>query len=161
MIKKDALKKQNVRVYPCKCLTKLCRGKATKSGNSPYCSKCRMRRWRSAYPIKAHYSDLKHRAGQRGHQFDITLEEFTHFWNTSGYAEGHGKTKDSLSIDRINPNLGYSLSNIKVLTLSDNSIRQRNPYHGLTPREIAIVRVELKKMRESKAGAPSPDPDPF
>jgi len=106
---------------PNKCLTKRCRGRCYKSGKSPYCSKCRSRRFAEKNPIKYHFSKLRNRAKERGKEFTLTLEQYTYFWNTSGYAERRGKTAQSLSINRKDNSKGYHFDNIEAIPLTWNA----------------------------------------
>lgn len=122
-----------------KCETRYCRGVATKSGRSPYCAKCRSSRWRAKHPITAHFHDLRNRAKQRGHEFTLTLADYEQFWHSSGYAEKHGKTAASLSIDRIDPSKGYIPGNVRAITLSENSRRQFVPYFKNKAQEEAAI----------------------
>lgn len=126
-----------------KCATKFCRGIATQTGHSPYCSRCRGRRFAKAHPITNHWMKLKYRAAERGIEFKLTLEEYTEFWNSSGYGLLHGKTSHSLSIDRIDSSKGYVKGNIRAVTLSYNSRRQFVPYfQNSAPDAEELRRVE-------------------
>lgn len=104
-----------------KCRTKHCRGRCFKSGKSPYCSKCRTRRFAAKYPISYHFAKLRNRAKERGKEFTLTLEQYTHFWNSSGYAERRGKTAESLSINRKDNSRGYHFDNIEAIPLTYNA----------------------------------------
>ena len=64
---------------------------------------------------------LKHNAKRRQKEFDLTYEQFIEFCIETDYLVGKGKTKHSYSIDRIDNSKGYTLSNIRILTLSANS----------------------------------------
>lgn len=127
-----------------KCATKWCRGAVTASGHSKYCSKCRSSRFRQKHPIQAHYHDLRNRAKQRGHEFTLSLKEYETFWFESGYGEKHGKTKDSFSIDRIRPELGYVPGNIRARTLSLNSRLRYVPFwKNKAEQEAALADQDL------------------
>lgn len=88
------------------------------------CSKCKSRRFKERNPFRYFYNKLKHRAGERGHSFTLTFEEYCHFAKTSGYMEHKGKTAASLSIDREDESKGYSADNIRAVTLSFNTRRR-------------------------------------
>lgn len=140
-----------------KCATKFCRGITTKAGKSPYCAKCRSRRWKAAHPVTYAYNKLKYRAIQRGKSFSLTLNEFEIFAKTSGWLDDKGKTAGSLSINRINPDLGYEVGNIEAITLSENSAlanRQRYvPYFKNKADEAeAIKKVEAEIARQNESG---------
>jgi hypothetical protein len=106
-----------------KCRTKFCRGITTPGGRSPYCGKCRSRRWKAVSPLKYCYAKLRNRAKERGHEFLLTFGEYEEFAKKTGYdkRENRGKTKYSLSIHRIDGKRGYVASNIAAITLSINS----------------------------------------
>lgn len=128
-----------------KCRTKFCRGKAHRSGKSPYCSKCRTRRWRDKHPIKYHFHKLRSRARERGHEFRLTLFDYACFWFSTGYGVLRGKTALSLSINRIDNSKGYIPGNIEAITLSENSRRQFVPYFK---EDIAAVEKQLSQMTD-------------
>ena len=92
--------------------------------------------------MQAHYADLKHRADERGHEFKLTIEEYEEFWNSSGYAEKHGKTKEFLSIDRIRSEDGYVKGNIRALTVSQNSRLRHVPYFKTLAEEQSSVAAQ-------------------
>lgn len=104
-----------------KCRTKFCRGRTTKTGRSPYCSKCRSRRWKEKAPLKYAFHNLRNRARHRGHKFTLTFEEYEEFAIRTGYAALKGKTAQSLSIHRKDDKRGYHSDNIAAVTLSMNT----------------------------------------
>ena len=106
---------------PQPCKTKYCRGVATPSGRSPFCAKCRHRRWKIDHPLKYSYNKLKYRAKERGHEFSLTFDAYEKFAVESGYAALKGKDGTSMSIDRIDPKRGYHADNIRMVTLAHNS----------------------------------------
>lgn len=130
-----------------KCLTKRCRGLASKTGRSPYCSKCRSKRWREKHPLTAHYHDLRNRAKQRGKEFSLTIFDYACFWFSSCYAQKHGKAKGSLSINRIDNSKGYVPGNVEALTLSLNA----RLFHSKMPAWLK------EEMRCAELGIPLPD----
>ena len=67
------------------------------------------------------YTILKTNAKRRNKVFTLTFAEFSHFCITTGYDKLKGKTANSLSIDRIDNEKGYTVSNIRTITLSENS----------------------------------------
>lgn len=104
-----------------RCRTKFCRGYTTDGGRSPYCGKCRSRRFKERFPLKYSFVKLRARAKERGHSFSLTFEEYEKFAIETGYAQLKGKTKYSLSIDRRNPARGYHSDNIRAVSLSLNT----------------------------------------
>jgi hypothetical protein len=115
------MKGDKPKTYPRKCATKFCRSKVQKTEKSPICSRCRARRWKERYPLKYSFNKLRNRAGERGHEFLLTFEDYEKFALESGYAKRKGKTAESFSINRINPDRGYEVDNIECITLSENS----------------------------------------
>ena len=65
--------------------------------------------------------NLKNNAKRRGKEFLLTLEQFTDFATCYQINYGKKRTKDTWTIDRIDPDRGYSIDNIQPLTLSANS----------------------------------------
>lgn len=106
-----------------KCVTKFCRGVTNKSGHSPFCSKCRSRRWKAKYPLHYSYKQLRNDAKRREKEFQLTLDEYIEFANRTGYATMKGREAHFLSIDRRDPLKGYSADNIRALTVRANSAR--------------------------------------
>jgi heterodisulfide reductase subunit C len=133
-----------------KCLTKFCKERASKKlWRSPYCSKCRSRRWRANKPVESAFHRLKHHAKERGHKFTLTLEYFRAFCVASDYIAKRGKSGTSASIDRINDALGYEPGNLQVITLSENSRKRFVPYFkNKQEMEDAIAETE-RKVREA------------
>jgi len=112
-----------------KCGTKHCRNKALKART--ICSKCQMRIFAERHPEKYAFNNLKQNAKRRGKVFELTFEQFQQFAIESEYMAGKGITKNGLHIDRIDPEKGYLIENIRVLTNSENVKRhQRYLKHG-------------------------------
>lgn len=104
-----------------KCRTKFCRGVTSKTGHSPYCSKCRSRKWKAVNPLRYSYIKLKNRAKERGHEFTLTFEDYQRFAVETGYDKLKGKEGHSLSINRKDATRGYHADNIEAISLSMNS----------------------------------------
>lgn len=81
-----------------KCATKYCNRKVYAIG---LCHRCYNREWRKKNIIKASYQSLKDNVKRRKKIFDITYEQFKEFCCATRYIAGKGKTRDSLTIDRI------------------------------------------------------------
>lgn len=64
---------------------------------------------------------LRRSAKTRHIPFTLTLEQFRKFCSETGYIEKRGQHPESLTIDRIDPNEGYHIWNIRVLTHAENS----------------------------------------
>ncbi len=88
------------------------------------CSRHYQERWRRKNPKQACYRALKDHAVARRIPFTLTLDFFIRITTAAGYweqdAASHG---DRLSVDRIDPTLGYSDSNVQVLTVSENAVK--------------------------------------
>jgi hypothetical protein len=67
------------------------------------------------------FKDLRSNAKRRGIAFDLTLEEFVMLCDATGYMDSRGRQADDKSIDRIIPSLGYTLSNLRVIRVAENS----------------------------------------
>ena len=102
----------------------ICQSCWSKSSTSP-CSSCKTRKWRESNPVRYCYQSLKDNSKRRGIEFSLTFEEFSEFCIETDYLIGKGKTKDSFSIDRRDPNEGYVRSNIRILTLGENASKRR------------------------------------
>ena len=83
----------------------------------------RSRIFKDKHPVKYAYNKLKQRANERGHDFDLSFEQFKKFAEDSGWLHYKGKEKNSLSIDRIDEQKGYSIDNRSVKTLSENAAK--------------------------------------
>ena len=86
-----------------------------------FCPKHHHRYQKEHNPIGYAYSLLRSNAKRRGKEFAITLEQFKKFCEDTGYLAGKGKSSTSMSIDRIDSSKGYSIDNIQILPLSENS----------------------------------------
>jgi hypothetical protein len=136
--------KPKPKIWPRRCRTPRCRGRTHKTNHSPFCSKCASRRFAQKHPLKYAFKNLRNRAKQRGHAFQLTFEQYEKFARETGYAEQKGKTKYSLSIDRRDPSLGYRADNIRAVTLSLNS---RYQYAGIPDYILAEIEAAEKQIR--------------
>lgn len=121
------LKRQRKK-YPCKCAAKGCRGVATKSGRSPYCSRHRMSRWADAHPLSRAFHNLRTHARERGILFTLTIEQFKAFAEKTDYMKYKGKSSMSLQIDRKDNSRGYHADNIRACSLRENTRKNFVPY---------------------------------
>jgi hypothetical protein len=103
------------------CQEPNCRREA-KKGNFCHCHS--KRRYRQKYPIKAAFQNLRTNARRRGKEFLLTFEQFEAFCQRTQYMTGKGRTKDSFTIDRRRNDEGYSVENIQIMTLSENSTKR-------------------------------------
>jgi hypothetical protein len=107
-----------------KCITKRCKNKRRKT--KLICSTCDKKQWRLKFPMKAAYQTLRQNARRRGIYFDLTYAQFEKFCIETDYMKGKGKTALSFSIDRVQdgPLPGYTITNLRTLTLSDNTKKE-------------------------------------
>lgn len=104
-----------------KCKTKFCRGVSSIRGKSPYCSKCRSRKWKLRNPLKYAFNLLRCGARRRGIAVTLTFSQYADFADRSGYALFKGRGRGALTIDRKDHTRGYCEDNLAVLTLSENA----------------------------------------
>lgn len=140
------------------CTNKTKHPKRTKIGG--LCHRCAKALYKSRHPDKYFYQKLRGNAQRRGKKFNLTFNEFLEFCNKTGYLEKKGKNPDSYCIDRIDNSKGYSYDNIRVVSLSINTLKRNyvdhNPYSKMTEQEYNELeayrqRVEAMKInRESK-----------
>lgn len=71
------------------------------------------------------YNYWRQNCRRRGKTNTVTLEQFRNFVGNTDYLQLKGRTKFSLSIDRIRSDEGYTFSNIRTITVSVNSAKQR------------------------------------
>jgi hypothetical protein len=97
------------------------------------------------------FAKLRSRAKERGREFTLTFAEYQAFATTTDYWAKRGKTKLSLSIDRIDDARGYHADNIRAVTLSFNSRRRFAPLPDWLKAEEETA---LRASEERRAGAP-------
>lgn len=105
-----------------KCQTKHCSRTATKG---KFCSCCDSRNYRKKNPIRCAFINLRFNSKRRGVEFDLTLDQFAEFCHATDYIAGRGRPAASYSIDRIDNSKGYTIDNIQILSLADNSSKGR------------------------------------
>lgn len=112
------------KLVPSKKTKRLCIAYRCSNEHSPkdrFCSKHSKRYQKYKNPYKYAFHQKKYRAIERGIEWKLTLDEFIEFCDQNNYMETKGKTKTSASIDRIDPNKGYEIGNLQILSLSENS----------------------------------------
>jgi hypothetical protein len=105
-----------------KCATKWCRNEA--APGKTRCHKCHSRWYKEAHPYGYYFNLLRCNAKRRGKQFNLSIAEFRDFCVKYQYIDKKGKQATSLSIDRKDDARGYTIDNIRVLTLSENSRKE-------------------------------------
>lgn len=104
---------------PCLCSAYRCRNK--RGDKKKFCHKHHAENQKITNPLGYTYNKLHQNAKRRKKDFTLTLDEFREFCETTSYLDKKGKSKRSLTIDRIDSSKGYSRDNIQVLKLIDNS----------------------------------------
>jgi hypothetical protein len=111
-----------------KCRSRYCYSEPSPKARSPYCPKCKSRRYRAKHQLVSTLDSRKRRAEQRGIPWDITLDQWAAFCLRTNYLELKGTGPNDMCIDRINvdPRKGvwwYHIDNIRMITNSENSIK--------------------------------------
>lgn len=91
------------------------------NGRLNHCWKCRTRKFKERHPVTYVLNMIRHSARKRKLPFTITKPEFEKFCAETRYLELRGKQENDLTIDRIDPNQGYHIWNLRVLTHTENS----------------------------------------
>ena len=106
-----------------RCITPYCRRSAKKEGQR--CTTCKTREYRAKYPMISTFQNLKSNAKRRGKFFDLTFQQFEMFCIKTDHMVGKGRTKTSYHIDRKDEEIGYTYSNLQVLTNTENVLKYR------------------------------------
>ena len=93
---------------------------STVEKNNKICRYHRYQKYKHKNPYSYAYSVLKNNAKRRKIPFELTKDEFIDFCKETGYMELKGRFKDSMTIDRIIPSIGYRRNNIQILSNSNN-----------------------------------------
>lgn len=108
-------KKQNI------CVVAYCSNKAGNKGKFKFCYKHHRQHQKFNNPLRYWFDVLRQNARSRNKEFNLTIEEFSEFCKKTKYLELKGKNAGSYSIDRVDNSKGYTVDNMQVLTLSQNS----------------------------------------
>lgn len=128
------------------CRTKYCR-KTAKDGG--LCHPCRYKKKKEVNLIRVVYQTIKDNATRRNKRFVITIEEFKEFCEENNYLELRGKSADSASIDCIIDEIGYAKGNIKILSLSNNTLkRNKKIVYDHIKKEYVFVRQAPQPIEE-------------
>ncbi len=87
------------------------------------CNGCRSLNYRTKFPERKAFYDLRSSAKKRNLEFTLTLSEFIDLVIPTGYMEKRGRFYDSLTIDRKKNKLGYTRENVRVISKSINSAK--------------------------------------
>lgn len=99
--------------------------------------------WRLRNPFRAAFRQIKDRAKRKGIDFALSFEDFAELAAQTGYVEGKGRSASSLSIDRENAGIGYVLTNIRVMTVAENSSKSNVDRKFVFVRGIRIPLQEI------------------
>lgn len=122
--------KKNIR--PGRCPVLRCRNlSVTGKRNGALCHKHRHYLWRRNHPELNTYHNVKKHAKSRGIPFQLSFPEFMEVCTLGSYdfVNRPGDYGKYPSIDRINPTKGYVVGNIRVITVSENSIKGNRERH--------------------------------
>lgn len=88
------------------------------------CGTCKSRAQRARDEVAYVFYHRKSRAAQRGIAWNLTREQFAWFCRQTRYLERRGTKSKDYSIDRIDPDRGYEIGNIRVVTNRTNIRRE-------------------------------------
>lgn len=100
------------------CRVKGC--KTERAKDRSLCGKHRIRLWRKRNPTRNAFNQVRSKARQRKIEFDLSFDDFKVLCEESGYVEGKGRRSECLSLDRQDPDKGYTVENIEVITYGEN-----------------------------------------
>jgi hypothetical protein len=111
-----------------------------KAKHRQVCGKHHMEQVRKNNPMRCCYTNLKANAKRRNKNFTITFEYFTEFCEATDYIAGKGRTRDSYSIDCIDPRLGYIPGNIRRTTVAENSKKKNHLNYDWQTKTAIVVK---------------------
>jgi hypothetical protein len=117
-------------------IDRYCKCGAKAAPKQKRCWACIKRDYREKHPVKAAYQNLKSSAKRRGKTFDLTFEQFKEFAIKTEYIYKKGRSAESYHVDRINPDKGYTLDNIQVLTNRSNVLKQLHYDYNFEKRQM-------------------------
>lgn len=124
-----------------KCKTETCTKESAK--HRSLCHTCRSAEYSRKFPIECAFKNLKSNAKRRKKKFLLTIDEFREFCVKTDYIVGKGISKESYHIDRIDEEGAYELSNIQILTNSEN--KKKNLIWIRGQRGESTFKVEIQK----------------
>lgn len=126
------------------------------------CRKHDMRRWRAQKKKTADYCTLRDHANARGIEFKITLDYWRGIVDAFGYYQCG--PDEVMTIDRVEAHKGYVEGNLRVVTLSLNSVKANRerflPEHvqNMLERNRGKMQKEKKKYLDLDHSDPEPEP---
>ena len=100
------------------------------------CYTCKTKRDRQTNPIIIIYHNHKKNAKRRKKVFDIPLSYYKFLVISSGYIDKRGREAHSLTIDRIDNELGYIMGNMQVTLKSVNCSK------GVKPEDVEDIYID-------------------
>jgi len=113
-----------------KCSTPYCRNEGALNNTGrrlKLCWKCRSRLLKEKHPATYVLNAIRQRAKSRRLECTITLAEFKAWCAETGYLELRGQTPESMTVDRVDPDQGYHIWNIRPLSHAENSAQGGDP----------------------------------
>lgn len=95
-----------------------------------FCHRHRKMYFKINNPQKYTYNVLKNNAKRRGKSFELTFAEFQKLCEETGYMDSKGRTANAATLDRKDPNKGYTYDNIRVISNSLNVAKGNMERHG-------------------------------
>lgn len=133
---KQTLRPGVCRAYRC---TAAPRNIATHPTSTQLCGSCYKAQWRAANPERAAFGTQRDHARARRIPFTLTFEQWWAVVEPSGYMGGRGCLRHQLHVDRLDPSKGYEVGNIRVITCTENVVRE-NARRGYVDAKIAAWR---------------------
>lgn len=149
-----------------RCPVLRCGNPSKPIGSCGLCAKHHQQRWRMRSKKESAYALLKAHAKQRGIDFRISAEYFSGLADALAMFDHTAETRgETPSLDRLDPSLGYVPSNLRVITVSENSKKAaretRLPEHvqAILARKRAQAIKKFEELDRRMNG--DPDACPF
>lgn len=130
---------------PGMCWVKGCQNRSR--GDRCFCHKHEMRRWRQKKKAGAAYHHLRHNARSRGIEFTLTPDYFHGLADAFALFDRGGDKV--LTIDRVNPALGYVPGNCRVVSLSENVIKGNKERY--LPEHVQAMLLRKRDLAQREA----------
>jgi hypothetical protein len=129
------------------CCSKYCRRKA-KRGR--FCYRCEHENRKRNNPYKYWLGVNRRNAKRRRKKWNISLEYWVKWCDATGYLALKGRFKYQMSIDRIDPTLGYVDGNLAPLTVGDNASKgQKKVVLNIVTKEWEVIEVNpIKAVKD-------------
>lgn len=140
------LKSFRMSTKKCKSLCKKPYCKSKKGRCKAYCHKHHAENQKLNNPIGYTFNILRCNAVRRGKEFAITLDYFKQWCAETGYMETKGITKEKMTIDRDNQELGYVPGNLRIMKNDDNRKKYVEYFQNKKQEEGDIVVGNLDEV---------------